>query len=308
MRSLIQAGRSLARELKTALAVVALGWEEEEAGAQLALPGVSRILWADDRNLRPYNGSLYQQALHHALTEHQPLAFLALASPLGREITARLAWQARCWLIPHCTRLRPCGAETVEATRLVLGGQMERIGAYPLDRRLVVSMQKEYLPPAEPAAPDAAPTFRLGLPDMVPRERILEVHRLPADGLSLSEAEVVVAGGAGAGDREGFQLIESLADALGGAVAGSQVAVERGWIPRSRQIGRSGLTVYPDYFFACGISGSVHFTAGMQHSGIIVAINTDPEAPIFRMADLKIVGDLRRIIPALIRAVRERKN
>jgi len=307
--SLIRAGRSLAEKLTCRLVVVVPGWEESRISEHLKLQGIGEIIEGRGNEWHAYSGTLHESALIHAVTEHRPLVFMTASTVLGREITARLSAGLPSWFLPRCTAVEPAGVDSVRASKLAYGGQMERVVDLPLDRLLILCMERAFLPPPQRVPEGERPArVKIGMPRPDGRERVLEILDGDSEDASLLEAEIVVAGGGGVEDRECFYLVRSLARELGGVTAGSQVAVERGWISRSLQIGRSGRTVYPDLFIACGISGSPHFTSGMDRSGTIVAVNSDPTAPIFGIADVKVVGDLRKVIPSLIREMRKRRS
>ncbi len=298
---LLATGQSLAKALQGKLSLLVLAGEDaQEEIAGLARSGVERIIAAQGPTLGSYRGDAFRTILQEVVGREKPAVLLSAATPVAGDLFARLAAALPCWLVPHCTELKSKGPDRLSVSRLVLGGQMETQRELPLDRPLLATLRPEFLPRVSQPPPAEVPVERLAIAPGPPSETVRQERPIAGEAASLAEAEVVVAGGAGAGDQEGFALVARLAAALGGALAGSAVAVERGWLPHGRQIGRSGLTVFPELFLACGISGSIHFTAGMQGSRQIVAINSDPAAPIFRLADLAIVGDLRQVIPALI--------
>jgi len=305
---LVETGRRLSAEIAGRLEVVVFGLDETGvAGLLLDPPPDYLHLWPDGR-LSDYDGQRFGQVLSPLLNRAPAPILLTADTPIGRDVTSRLAASGQARLIPRCVELKG-RAEQVEAFRLVMGGQMERGAVLPLDRPIAATMWTQRLSLVPESTEGSRPPISViaDIPDKWYLEP-LGLKRLNDAGLALEEADVVVAGGWGAGDEEGFALVAALAEALGGAVAGSAVAAERGWVSRSQQIGRSGRMVFPDVFVACGISGSVHFTSGMDQSGLIVAVNTDPHAPIFKRADIRIVGDLRRVLPILIDRVRERSR
>ncbi len=259
--------------------------------------------------------TVYRAQLSPALATIPALAALATGgsyfaivvgdTALGREIAGRLAARLGCPVAGSVLSLRRQG-DCLEATRPVDGGRRSaRLG---LGKGPVVLVANPAGAAERPSAGQRTPREEslafgaLDSPFVLESER-----RLAPWDIDVSQAEVVVAGGRGVGGREGFEMLAELAGLLGGAIGASRVAVDAGWAPRSCQVGLSGKTVSPRLYVACGISGAVHHTLGMRDSAVVIAINSDPKAPIHQMADVSMVGDLRQLLPALISDVRSRR-
>lgn len=304
VRGLLEAGRRLAAEFSGRLEIVAFGLEEHKVADLPLISGLDHIHLCPKAVLSVYDGESFAAVLS-PLLEQEPASIVLMAdTPMGQDMATRLTANGHCRMIAHCSELHGL-QDRVEAYRLVMGGQMERSICSSLDQPLVVTMNLPRLPLTLGTTNRSRPPISIieELPSPKSSE-LLGIDPLDTTGPALEEADIVVAGGWGAGDEEGFALVSELAAALGGATAGSAVAAEKGWIPRTKQIGRSGRTVYPDLFVACGISGSIHFTSGMDQSGLIVAVNTDQDAPIFKQSDIRIIGDLRKVIPIWIDRIR----
>jgi electron transfer flavoprotein alpha subunit len=173
----------------------------------------------------------------------------------------------------------------------------------------VIALQKGTLPPLE-IAPKQASVLPIAV-DMggyVPRSRVLRVSEAPKGDVDLTKAEIIVAVGRGIGNEDQIHIAAELADALGGVLACSRPVVDVGWLPRERQVGASGKTVTPKVYLACGISGAIQHLTGMRDSNRIIAINKDPNAPIFQVAHIGVVGDLFEIVPALTKAAKENRS
>jgi electron transfer flavoprotein alpha subunit len=301
LKGLVEFGRRLSLSLSGQLEIVALGWDEPAIEDVLFGPAVGQVhLWPEGR-LSHYDGEQFAKAMACLLKREPAPILLAAETPVGRDLTRRLAAAGLARLVSNCVAIGP-QSRGLKVTRMVRGGRMEKSALIPFDRPIAVTMLPQRLPYTAISKEESVRP-PISIMQAAPSELKIEplgLRRIHDAGESLEEAEVVVAGGWGASGEEGFALVTRLAHALGGAVAGSAVAAEQGWISRSQQIGRSGRTVYPELFIACGISGSVHFTSGMDSSKMIVAINTDPDAPIFKLADVQIVGDLKHVIPIVI--------
>jgi electron transfer flavoprotein alpha subunit len=271
-----------------------------EYGATTVFRGDSAIF--DDYLLLPA-----LEAVAQLLVERQPDVLLLPSTYAGRDLAAGL-----------CARL-DCGAITdvadfalrdgrVEATIPALGGAYQATTTLiSSGTRLLVVRPKSFEPTRRggTAAVEsvAAPTS----PDLQ-KVRVTERVTVPVTGPQIEGATRIVSGGRGLQKAEGFDLLRELADLLGGAVGATRAVVDASWVPYSMQIGQTGKTVKPDVYIACGISGAIQHLAGMKSSKTIIAVNTDPEAPIFKLADLGIVGDVYQVIPQLIDVIRERKS
>ena len=175
-----------------------------------------------------------------------------------------------------------------------------------MERRGSGSSEQEHSTPSNPAARQRSSAFDVAIGDFSALATLLEQTQEESSGPSIEEAEIIVAGGRGLGSPEAFSLLEELAAALGGAVAATRAVVDAGWYPYSTQVGQTGKTVSPKLYIACGISGAIQHKVGMQGAGTIIAINKDPNAPIFDFCDVGVVGDLHQIVPKLTELVRSR--
>jgi len=245
--------------------------------------------------------------LERIIRFQEPGLVLLAATIQGKDIASRLAARLGVGSIINCTNWRVSDQGRLEFLRPAYGGKVW-VGVSCLNSPLsIVAMKPAVLDVEEP---------KRGLQTQVERKswhfdpaaiRTIVMNILPADPatMDLTEAEVVVAGGRGVGDVETFHLLQELAEVLEGTVGGSRVAVDAGWIPFQRQVGQTGRVVAPRLYIACGISGAIQHQMGMKDSQAIIAINTDKNAPIFKLADIGIVGDLKEIVPAMTRRLKE---
>jgi len=244
------------------------------------------------------------------IKEKAPFLVLFPADSAGSDLAARVAAKLRAPLVTNCVDIKTGSGGKLEFVKPVSDEMLYASVQAESEGVRIATVAPEVMDPDEPDPKNQArvQTIHAALPGRESRLRTLE--RIPGDPgtIALEEAEIIVAGGRGTGDPGSFQLIHDLADALHGSVGGSRPVVDDGVLPFERQIGRTGRTTSPRLFLACGISGASEFTGGMEKSKKIVAVNTDKDAPIMKMADLAVVGDARKVIPEILRLVREKKE
>jgi electron transfer flavoprotein alpha subunit len=304
---LARAGSELAASLGGPLAGVLVGEGVAGQAAALGRRGVSKVFVVDDPALARYTSDGYALALKAVVGKADPEVILLASSAMGKDLGPALAARLHCGLISDATAL---GFEDgkVRAVRPVYAGKAQ-ITVEPTEGPVVISIRPNVFEPADEgdaAAEDVAVAVDLAGEQIrtVVKELLEPEHRT----IDLTEADVIVSGGRGMKGPEHFHLIEELAAALGGVVGASRAVVDAGWRPHSEQVGQTGKTVSPKLYVACGISGAIQHLAGMSSSKCIVAVNKDPEAPVFKVADYGIVGDVFDVLPALITAIKEKKN
>ena len=293
-----------ARSLGQAEAVL-FGPASEAVLLQLGEHGATVIHHADDPLHAQYLTEPQVATLTALIEAERPDLLLFPSTPAARDVLARLVGRLGLGAIANAVGLEydgegrllatvPCGADAVATVTLE--------GSPP---HLVQLRPKAY--PAEAVGGQAeVRPVTIPIDEASCRVRVVETVEEPASGPSLEDASVIVAGGRGLGHPENFRLLEELANALGGAVGASRAVVDAGWVPYSYQVGQTGRTVKPTLYIACGISGAIQHVAGMRGSKYVIAINSDPDAPIFEFADLGIVGDALTIVPKLTERVRAR--
>jgi electron transfer flavoprotein alpha subunit/NAD-dependent dihydropyrimidine dehydrogenase PreA subunit len=305
---LVGKGRELADKLGERLECVVLGENMQAQAEDLAEYGVDRIYLFDNPLLVDFRDDPYTQLLTTLVKEVQPSIFLIGATSIGRSLAPRLAIRLQTGLTADCTGLDIDSEGNLLQTRPAFGGNVMATILCTNHRPQMATVRYKVMTRAEKQPGHKGDIALKNVGDaVIDRTRILSVSTESED-VSLTEAQIIVSGGKGLGNPEGFSLIQELADALGGAVGASRLVVDEGWIPFRHQVGLSGKTVRPRLYIACGISGAVQHLAGMQTSDVIVAINKDPSAPIFKIADYGIVGDLYEVIPEIIRVVKEENS
>jgi len=293
-------GRRLADALGEPLTGVVLGSGVEAMAAELANYGADKILAGDDPALADYTTDAYGNVLCDIVKDHDPKILLLGASTRGKDLSARLSARLDTGLAMDCIALRIDGNMAV-ATRPMFGGKVlaeVAIQGMPA----VVAIRPNVMEVV--AAQKATAVEKVPVNVGAVRTKVLEKKLEAAAKVDLTEADIIVSGGRGMGGPD-FSLLEQLAEVLGGTVGASRSAVDEGWRPHSDQVGQTGKVVSPNLYVACGISGAIQHLAGMGSSKYIVAINKDPEAPIFKQADYGIVEDLFKVVPAITAEVKK---
>jgi electron transfer flavoprotein alpha subunit len=242
--------------------------------------------------------------------KYKPEIVLIGATTYGRSLAPRVASRLNTGLTADCTGLEIDPEKKILLqTRPAFGGNLMATIICPNHRPQMSTVRPKVMKPLEP---DFSRSGEIIQPNVVIPEnlkvKVLDVVQTVCETVSLSEADIIVSGGRGLGDAKNYALVEELARVLGGAAGASRAIVDAGWVDYSHQVGQTGKTVGPKVYFACGISGAVQHLAGMSSSDIIIAINKNPDAPIFKIATFGIVGDVREILPELIKQFKERLN
>ena len=296
-------GRRLADELGTQLTAVVMGQGIVEKAGELGIYGADRVMVADDPALAEYTTDSYTDTLFKIIETNKPQIVLAAASVYGKELGSRLAARLNTGLAMECTNLK-LKSEHLTALRSLYGGKV--IAQVTLKGTPQMAILR-------PNVADVVQAIREAAVETVPavtektRTRVKGKKMETGGKVGLTEADYIVSGGRGMGGPE-YSLLEDLANVLGGAVGASRNAVDEGWRPVSDQVGQTGKVVSPKIYFACGISGAIQHIAGIRTSDVIVAINKDPEAPIFRVADYGIADDLFEVVPAITGEIEKLKE
>lgn len=296
-------GRRLADAVGQSVTAVVLGSGVEGIAGELGKYGADRVLLGDDPALSDFTTAVYANVLFDVVKDNDPGIVLLGGSSQGKDLSAQLSARLGVALAMDCICLKLDGEKLV-ATKPMYGGKvlaevaLEGIPQMAAIRPNVMEIKE---------VAKAGNVERLDVKTNGVRARVIEKKLESASRVDLTEADIVVSGGRGMGGPD-YSLLEELAEILGGTVGASRAAVDEGWRPHSDQVGQTGKVVSPSLYIACGISGAIQHLAGMGASKYIVAINKDPEAPIFKKADYGIVGDIFETVPAIIAELKKLKD
>ncbi|GFZ32531.1 electron transfer flavoprotein subunit alpha [Clostridium zeae] len=306
---LLGEGRTIADKLGVKLTALLIGNNVKGLAETLGAHGADEVLVVENELLENYTTDGYTKVICDLATERKPEILFIGATFIGRDLGPRVAARLTTGLTADCTSLDiDAEGKYLLATRPAFGGNLMATIACTDHRPQMATVRPGVFSKIDTENKAVVEEVKISLTDADVRTKVVKVVKEAKDIVDISEANIIVSGGRGVGNKENFALLKDLADALGGTVAGSRAATEAGWLEAAYQVGQTGKTVKPTIYIACGISGAIQHTAGMQDSDMIIAINKDATAPIMKMADYAIVGDLNKVIPELIAKAKARKE
>jgi len=298
----VSEGRRIADSMGTDLTAVVLGAGIEAAAGDLGKYGADKVLVVDNPSLAEYLTDAYTNVVAEVVSQESPEVIVIGASTQGKDLAARLAARLSAGLAMDCVSVRVEDGSIV-ATRPMYGGKILTDVALSANPQ-IVGIRPNAMAIVGTAKTGAVEKLDLDAGDC--RLQFVE-KKLETEKVELTEADIIVSGGRGMGGSD-YTIVEDLAAVLGGAVGASRSAVDEGWRPHADQVGQTGKVVSPNLYVACGISGAIQHLAGMSSSKVIVAVNKDPEAPIFSKADYGVVGDLFEMVPLITEEVKKLKG
>jgi electron transfer flavoprotein alpha subunit/Fe-S-cluster-containing hydrogenase component 2 len=306
---LLGEGRKLADNLGVNLGAVLIGDKVEHRARDLFAYGADLVYLVEDAELKNYRTESYCAVMEKLIKTYKPEILLMGATNIGRDLGPRLAGRIHTGLTADCTVLDiDTEKRLLLQTRPAFGGNIMATIICPDTRPQMATVRPGVMKKTTPDFNRSGKIIKEAYhPDAKVRTTVIEIVKEARKIVNLEEAQIIVSGGRGVGGPEGFKLLEEVASSLGGVVGASRGAVDSGWISSNHQVGQTGKTVHPRLYIACGISGAIQHLAGMQHSNVIVAINKNPNAPIFKVADYGIVGDLFKVLPVLVDTLKEIK-
>ncbi|EGT4138488.1 electron transfer flavoprotein subunit alpha/FixB family protein [Clostridium perfringens] len=307
---LLGEGRKIADKLGSKLTALLIGSKVQNLVEDLSRHGADEVLVVDAPELEHYTTDGYTKAICELANAKKPNIIFIGATFIGRDLGPRVAARLETGLTADCTSLDvDVESGDLLATRPAFGGNLMATIVCPDHRPQMATVRPgvfEKLPLGENDATVENVEIKFNSNDI--RTKIVEIIKEHKDIVDISEANVLVAGGRGIGSEENFKMLKELAEVMNGSIAASRAAVEKGWVDKDYQVGQTGKTVRPNIYVACGISGAIQHAAGMQDSDMIIAINKDANAPIMKIADYAIVGDVNKVVPEFIAQLKAMKE
>jgi len=296
---------TLAQEAGGQVVALALGSGIADAAQDLAAHGAEVVRVADDPLLAQYTTDAYAAVIEPVLSVEEPFLLMIGSTAMGRDLAPRLAARLGAGIVTDCAAVEVADGAVVATRPVMTRKAIARVAFRGDGIRIAVVLPNIFAPPRpDPSRAAEVLPISVTLDPAAIRTQVLEVKAIARETLPLTEADIIVSGGRGLRGPEHFALLKELAQALGAAVGSSRPPVDSGWVPHDYEIGQTGKTVNPQLYIACGISGAPQHLAGMSGSRTIVAINKDPQAPIFSIASYGVVGDLFVVVPLLAEEVR----
>ena len=297
----VSEARRLAGALGAGVTSVVIGPGSVALAGELASYGADRVVVFDDAAFSTYATEAWARALAQAIAEAKPSVVLVPFTAIGKDLAPRVAAKVGAGLASDCVGFEVKGG-TLAARRPIYAGKAYATVEWTGEPRMA-TLRPNVFPLGQPD-PSRRAEVRKATVDAASRAKVTEVKAAGAGKVQLTEAQIIVSGGRGLKGPEHFHLVESLANAMGAAVGASRAVVDAGWVDHQVQVGQTGKTVSPSLYVACGISGAIQHLAGMSSSKVIVAINKDPDAPIFKVANYGVLGDVFEVLPKLTEAAK----
>lgn len=307
---LLGKGRELADTLGVDLTAILLGNDIDDEAKELITYGADKVIYAHSPLLKHYTTDGYAKVICELANEVKPEVILVGASYIGRDLGPRVAARLNTGLTADCTSLSIDEENrNLLMTRPAFGGNLMATIACAKHRPQMSTVRPGVFEKLEKneARIGTVEKIAANLKEDDIRTKVIDVFKTVKEAVDIIEADVIVSGGRGLGSKDGFIILQELADELGGSIAGSRASIDNGWIDKSQQVGQTGKTVRPTIYIACGISGAIQHLAGMTNSDFIIAINKDENAPIMKAADLALVGDYSKVIPEMLVKLRAMK-
>lgn len=307
---LLGKGKDVANKLGESLAVILPGKDVKHLIPELFHHGADTVYLCEHELLDHYSTDGFTNVIASIISTEKPSVVLYGATPNGRDLAPRIAGRLALGLTADCTGLDINSSRQLVQTRPAFGGNIMASILSPYTRPQMSTVRPGVFPKPKPDTSKTGKTqeVEVNLKPISIRTKIIEEIPSEDEGINIEEANILVSAGRGIGSKENLEMIQEMAKVINGTVSGSRALVDLGWIPHPQQVGQSGKTVAPTLYFALGISGAIQHLVGMTSSDAVVAINKDPDATIFDVADFGIVGDIMEIIPEFIRIVKEEKE